>query len=346
MIASAARVFNFFPVKNFLNFSTLKFIAMRSVALVGILFIAAAVNAQKLSLTPQVGFENSKTSVNYNNLGSFAPLGGEFNPQVSLRLDYRFKQGFGPYLGVSTSRSAVSYSFSDIENGMNMYSATKADMQLRMEAGYQFTTNPILFNKAKKPSNTSSSKSKSSGKSSCGRSYSYRSSCSKSYASRSSRCQSKSSTAGKAESKESKNKGGWVRLQPSVGVGFIPSPPADVVSKTEGGQTTYEYRAGNWNTAFTTGMGFEFGRNKQRLMNVSINYFTGIGNMGKQTITATSGTKTSVANLESSASGWNMRIGIPFTLAEKNTSKPKSEKAKKTSCSERVQTEYKSRCRQ
>ena len=343
MIASAARVFNFLPVKNCLNFSTLKFIAMRSVAVVGILFIAAAVNAQKLSLTPQVGFENSKTSVNYNDLGSFAPLGGEFNPQVSLRLDYKFKQGFGPYLGLSTSRSVVSYSFSDIENGMNMYSATKGDMQLRMEAGYQFTTNPILFNKTKKPSNTSSSKSKSSYKSSCGSSYSYRSNCSKSYSSRSSHCQSKTSSAKKTESK---NKGGWVRLQPSVGVGFIPSPLTDVVSKTEGGQTTYEYRAGNWNTAFTTGMGFEFGRNKQRLMNVSVNYFTGIGNMGKQTITATSGTKTSVANLESSASGWNMRIGIPFTLAEKNSSKPKSEKTKKTSCSERAQTEYKSRCRQ
>lgn len=304
---------------------------MRRVALVGILFIASAVNAQKLSLTPQVGFENSKTSINYNDLGSFAPLGGELNPQVSLRLDYKFKQGFGPYLGVSTSRSVVTYSFTDIESGMNLYDATKANMQLRMEAGYQFTTNPILFNKAKKPSNTSTSKTQSSKKSSCG-----------SYSSKSSRCQSKTSAARKVESK---NKGGWVRLQPSVGVGFIPSPKADIVTKVEGGQTTYEYRAGNWNTAFTTGMGFEFGRNKQRLLNVSVNYFTGIGNMGKQTVSAVSGTKTSVANLESSASGWNMRIGIPFTLAEKKPAKTKSERTKKTSCSERVKTEYKYRCR-
>jgi hypothetical protein len=100
---------------------------------------------KKLSLTPQVGFENSKTSVNYNELGSFAPLGGEFNPQVSLRLDYKFKQGFGPYFGASTSRSVVLYSFNDIENGMNLYNATKANMQVRMEAGYQFTTKPILL---------------------------------------------------------------------------------------------------------------------------------------------------------------------------------------------------------
>jgi len=80
---------------------------MRSVALAGILFIASAVSAQKLSLTPQVGFENSKTSVNYNNLRSFIPLNGNFNPQLSLRLDYKFKQGFGPYIGASTSRSVV-----------------------------------------------------------------------------------------------------------------------------------------------------------------------------------------------------------------------------------------------
>jgi len=224
---------------------------------------------------------------------------------------------------------------------MTLYNVSRANMQLRLEAGYQFTTNPINFNKAKKPSSPSTSKTKSTDKSSCG-SYSYRSNCSKNYSSQSSRCQSKSSSAKKVENK---NKGGWVRLQPSVGVGFIPSPKTDVVSKVEGGQTTYEYRAGNWNTALVTGMGFEFGRNKQRLVNVSVNYFTGFGNTNKQTITALSDTKTSVANLESKASGWNMRIGIPFTLAEKKLAKHKSERTKKTSCSERVKTEYKYRCR-
>ena len=316
---------------------------MRSVALLGVLFIASVMDAQKLSLTPQVGFENSKTTVNYNDLGSFAPLGGEFNPQVNLRLDYKFKQGFGPYLGVSTSRSVVTYSFSDIENGMNLYNATKADMQLRMEAGYQFTTKPILFNKTKPASGTAPSRTQSPGKSSY-ESYSSRSGCSKSYSSQSGRCQSKSGAAKKAVTK---NKGGWVSLQPSVGVGFIPSTKTDIVTKEEGGQTTYEYRAGNWNTAFMTGMGFEFGRNKQRLLNVSINYFTGIGGMDKQTVTAVSGTKTSVANLESNASGWNMRVGIPFTLAEKSPSKNKTQnKTKKISCSERIKTEYKYRCRQ
>jgi hypothetical protein len=302
---------------------------MRSVALSGLFIVfALAMNAQKLSLTPQVGFENSRTSINYNNLGSFAPLGGEFNPQVSLRLDYKFKQGFGPYIGASTSRSTVLYGFNDIENGMNAYTATKANMQLRMEAGYQFTTKPIFFNKTKQSNGPSTSKTKSSG--SCS-SYFYRSSCSRSSSSRSSHCQSK-------------NKGGWVRLQPSVGVGYIAAPKTDIVTKTEGGQTVYEYRAGNWNTAFLTGMGFEFGRNKQRLLNVSINYFTGIGNLDKQTVSNESGIKTSYATLESKASGWNMRIGIPFTLGEKKTTK-NTNKTKRTNCCDRMRIEYKYRCR-
>ena len=321
---------------------------MRSVTLSGLFIaVALAMNAQKLSLTPHVGFENSKTTVNYNSLGSFAPLGGVFDPQLGLRLDYKFKQGFGPYLGASTSRSGVLYNFNDLETGMNVYNATKANMQVRLEAGYQFTTNPILFKKAKKPTTASASKPKSSAKSSCGN-YSYRSSCTKNYSSQSSRCQTKSSNS-TAKKAEPKSKGGWVRLQPSLGVGYIAAPKTDIVSKSGGGSTTYEYRAGNWNTAFLTGMGFEFGRNQQRLFNVSINYFTGIGNMGKQTVSGPdeSGIKTSYATLESKASGWNMRIGIPLTLIpEKKAGKPKTatttNKTKKNCDKTRI--EYRYRC--
>jgi len=280
---------------------------MRSKIMTSILFIAlvATMNAQKFSITPQVGFENTRTSVNFNNLGFFAPLSGEFSPQISLRLDYKFKQGFGPYIGASTSRSVLLYNFSDIENGMNVFNASNGNMQVRLEAGYQFTTNPIFLK--------NSSAQKSPDSKSCG-SFSYRSSCTKSSSSRSSHCQSKCSNSGKMASK---NKGTWVKLQPSVGIGFIPSPMADVVSKSQGGQTSYEYRAGNWNTALQTGMGFEFGRNKQRLMNININYFSGIGNMNEWTITSSSGTKTSVAHLASKTSGWNLRVGIPFSLSEK-----------------------------
>lgn len=319
---------------------------MRSIVTMALIIVCGyAMNAQKLSLTPQVGFENSFTKINFNELGSFAPLGGAFSPQVSLRLDYKFKQGFGPYVGVSTSRSIVLYSFNDIENGMSLYNATKGNMQLRMEAGYQFTTNPIVFNKSKYTSQGSTSQ-KTTANKGFENNYSYRSNCSGSYSSccRSS-CQNKNSQSRRAQSK---NNGGWVKLQPSVGVGYIPSPKVDVVTKTLGGQTTYEYRAGNWNTALLTGMGFEFGRNRQRLATVSFNYFKGIGNLNDQVVSTTSGTKTSVAHLQSNTSGFNIKVGIPFTLAEKRTStKHKNEyrSYKKGGGCERIRIEYRSRCR-
>src|SRR5688572_717277 len=82
-----------------------------------------AANAQKFSLLPQVGFENSKTSVSYNDLRYFAPEGVKFSPQASLRLNYASKKGHGFFVGGSTSRSVVLYSFNDPENGMTNYSA-------------------------------------------------------------------------------------------------------------------------------------------------------------------------------------------------------------------------------
>lgn len=139
-----------------------------------------------------------------------------------------------------------------------------------------------------------------------------------------------------------------MRLQPSVGVGFIPSPKTDMLTKEQGGQTTYEYRAGNWNTALVTGMGFEFGRNRQRLATISFNYYKDIGNLNEQVISTVSANKTTVAHLQSGASGFSIKVGIPFTLAEKKPAhKQKNEyrSNKKGGCCERIRLEYKSRCR-
>lgn len=288
---------------------------MRTATLTSLLFVAwgYAANSQQLTLLPQVGFENSRTAISYNNLRSFAPLGGEFSPMAALRLDYKFKQGFGPYLTVSSSRSGVLFNFSDPENGMNNYNASRAGMQLRLEGGYQYSTKPIYFNRAKKSSGSPALQ-RTGQKKDCSSYYS-RSNCLKDYSS-SARCGTDKS---KQKQSTAKNKGNWMSIQPSLGVGFIPSVKTDVTAKAQGGQTIYEYRAGNWNTALITGVGFEFGRNKQRLFNISINYFNGIGNLGRQTITTTSNSKTTVTRLQSDASGWNMKVGIPFTLAQKKT---------------------------
>jgi len=319
---------------------------MRTAALTSVLFVAFgyAANSQQLTLLPHVGFENSRTTTSYNDLRSFAPLGGEFSPQAGVRLDYKFKQGFGPYLGISTSRSIVLFSFTDPENGMNIFNASPGNMQLRFEGGYQFSTNPVYFNKSKQQSVKSPSQ-KISAKKNCGEENAAKSSCcSKSYSASSSCC---SENKSKARQTINKNKGNWIRLLPSIGVGFIPSVKTDVITKMQGGQTTYEYKAGNWNTALMTGVGFEFGRNKQRLFNVSVNYFNGIGNLNKQTITSVSGSKTTITHLESDASGWNVKVGIPFTLAQKNPVMKRAEY--KTHRNEgrcgQYRIEYKTRCR-
>ena len=284
---------------------------MRTAALTLISFVAFgyAAKAQKFSLLPQVGFENSKTTIRYNNSSSFAPAGINFSPQVGLQFAYRSKPGHGFFLGAASSRSIVPFSFTNPENGMNDYKTTTGDMQLRLEGGYQFSSKPIYFKKQ----NSKTDKpveNKIAEKKNCG-SYSYKSHCmkNKTDASRPANTDKLKKTA--------TSRGSWVRLQPQVGMGFIPAVKTDVITKTQNGQTTYEYRAGNWNTALMTGLGFEFGKNNTRLYTLSINYFKGIGNLDKQTISTTVGTKTLLTQLQSKVSGWNMRIGIPFTLGAK-----------------------------
>jgi hypothetical protein len=307
---------------------------MRTAALTLISFVAFgfAAGAQKFSLLPQVGFENSKTKIRYNDLPSFSPAGINFSPQVGLLFTYTSKPGHGLFLGAASSRSIVPFSFTDPENGMNNYKTTTGDMQLRFETGYQFNSKPLYFKKqgtnAVKPGEN-----KISEKKSCG-SFSYRSHCmkNKTAANRS------SNTDKLKQQAQGRNKGSWVRLQPSVGMGFIPVVKTDVITKTQNGLTTYEYNAGNWNTALMTGMGFEFGKNKSRLFTLSVNYFKGLGNLDKQTISTVIGSKTLTTHLQSEVSGWNMRIGVPFTLGAKKSGiqkqTEKNTQQRKTNCSQ------------
>jgi len=294
---------------------------MRTAALTLISFVAFgyAAKAQKFSLLPQVGFENSKATIRYNNSSSFSPAGISFSPQVGLQLAYRSKPGHGFFLGAASSRSTVPFSFTNPETGMNDYKTNTGDMQLRLEAGYQFSSKPLFLKKQNKEANKPA-ENKIAQKKNCG-SNTYKSSCMK----------NKTEASRPANTDQLKktgiNKGSWVRFQPSAGMGFIPAVKTDVLTKTQNGLTTYEYRAGNWNTALMTGMGFEFGKNNTRLFTLSVNYFKGIGNLDKQIISTTNGTKTLTTELQSKVSGWNMRIGVPFTLgAKKPAIKQQTEK--------------------
>jgi len=121
---------------------------MRPATLFLCLFVVSgfAANAQ-FSLTPQFGIEDQTTKVSYNNGSYFVPLESQMAPRLAMKLDYKFKQGHGVFLGLATTRSAVEYSFTSPENGMTQYTAMAGDMQLRFEGGYQFNMKPIYFMK-------------------------------------------------------------------------------------------------------------------------------------------------------------------------------------------------------
>ena len=97
---------------------------------------------------------------------------------------------------------------------------------------------------------------------------------------------------------------------------YIPSTPtSQIITKSQGNQTTYQYNAGNWNTAIAGGVGFEFGTGDKRSFIVSVNYVKGLGNT-ESSITTLPGNKPIVTSFESHSSSWNVRMGIPISLGK------------------------------
>jgi hypothetical protein len=312
---------------------------MRRLALVLVFAALVSVANSQLTIRPEAGLENPKTKISYNNLGYFSPV-TQVKPQFSLRADYKFKSRFAPFVGLATTHPLVNYTFTDPENGMTAYKASLGNTQLQLQGGLQYTTKPIYFKKQTSSSNKTSntkpaekSASNCSNYSSCGR---YSSFCSRS----SSSCHSKSSIT--SQKTKSPNKGWSVSLQPSAGVGFIPSGTNDLVTNTSGSQTEYTYNAGNMKTALLTGMGFEFAKNKSRLFSVSINYFKGL-NDNETTLTTQAAGKSITTNLNSKVSGWNAAIGIPIGFTKKSTTKHKAEQKTKSGC-EQYRIQYRYRC--
>ena len=359
---------------------------MRPAALT-LLFVAFTFAAStQITFLPQLGFENSRTQVSYNDLASFLPRGNQLSPKLGLRVDYKFKKGHGPFVGVSTSQSSLYYTFNDPETGMNNFDAMRGNLQLQFEGGYQLSTKRIYLGKSgaannamqrsaqpKKsyqPSNKNSYTKSSSdsyrgrcGQSSARNQYSEKANKAQSVAT--SRCGEKSnktqSVASKASNKcgeksnktqsvasKASNKCGeksnkiqsvtpktdrwFVRIQPSAGLAFIPSPEGNISIKELPGQTPiYQYKAGNWNTAFITGAAFEFGQNVQSKFTVSINYLKGLGNLDSRTITTINGIKPTVTTIESEVSSWNFAVGIPFSFNKKSSSFNKKSSAKQKS---------------
>lgn len=305
---------------------------MRSAAFSGLLLLlmGPAAHAQ-FSLLPQVGFEQTKTTVNYNNLRSFSPLGVQSAPRVNLRMDYRFKGGHGPYAGVGTSPSVVAYQFPDPEMGATHFKASTGRLQWRLEGGYQYTSKPIYFKKSAPAKNSAAKPSVQKTQSNC-RTYVYKSGC--------------NSSAQKV-ARVKKDTRLNLRLQPSAGVAYIPTTAADFETAQTGGTTRYTYNAGNWNTAFVTGMGFELGKGQERKVSISLYYLKALGNQDEKILTTQSGVKTTVTSLQSRTSGWSMTLGLPFTLAKKKAvvAAPKAEPQKQQPQYKKCEY-YRSKCGQ
>jgi hypothetical protein len=291
---------------------------MRSAAVTGLLliFVSATASAQ-FSITPQVGFEQAKTSVRYNGLPSFSPLGWQGSLKAALKADYRFKKGFGPYASISSRPAVVAFSFPNPSDAVNNYKAVTQSLQWQVEGGYQFTSKPLLLKK---------------GTAKNAQPAEYRRSTCSGYAHHS--CSGEKSRQ-TLQRKENNNLN--LRLQPSLGIAYVPFAKDDF----EAAGTNIQYNAGNWKTAVVPAIGFEFDKGRQRLLTLNVFYTKGITNLDTKTFTKIENGKPGSGSFSSSTSSWGMTVGVPFSIIKhKATIAPEvQKKATNSRCGE-----YRSHC--
>jgi hypothetical protein len=128
-----------------------------------------------------------------------------------------------------------------------------------------------------------------------------------------------------------------LKLQPSLGIAYTPAAQNKMITKTDG----YSYIAGDYRTALVSGMGFEFGKGKQRLFTMTVHYAKGLGSNETETIITDQAIKPVVNSYRSSTSNWGMTFGIPISLtkAKKSSAKQQKERTQqKQSCQTRTQS--------
>ena len=260
-----------------------------------VLFVTITANAQ-LSFLPQVGLEQSKTSLGINDLPSFSPMGVNNYLKANLRMDYRFKNGHSPYISFGTSPGVVEYSFADPSNAANNFKTAAGSLQFRMEGGYQYSSKPITLKKSSGTKTAQSSTQNVVTKKTCGSYYYYH--------------RSSENTAAKTTTKQNNNL--TLRLQPSIGVAYLPSIENDL----ESNGSLYQYNAGNYKTAMVSGMGFEFGKGKQRLFTLSVFYTKALDKQDEHTIANIENDKMASTTLNSNTSSWGMTVGVPFSFSK------------------------------
>jgi hypothetical protein len=270
---------------------------MRKAALTGLVFVACgfATNAQ-LSVTPRVGIEQAFTCVKYNNTSCINPLSANFSPQVGLRADYLISKRHGPFVGVSSNRSLVTYEFTNPETGDKEFTSSHGDWKLRLEAGYQVSSRPISLGR-----NANAKAAPVKAENPC--------------------AARKMMLAQAAAAKKPMMN---MRIQPFVGMAFVPDPQTAITSAIRSNETVYQYSAGNWTSAFMTGVNLAFAKGDVNKYVIGVQYLRGIGNMNTETVSTQLDGKTLNTQLSSSASAWNITVGMPLNFTK---SKPAVQKA-------------------
>ena len=291
-------------------------------------FLVNSAGAQKLTILPLAGAENPLTRVTLNDLQTFTPLQNQLSPSLGVRIDYKVLKNQGPYIGISTARSAVAYSFASAENSLTDYQAAIGKMQAVVQGGWQFSTKPIYFKKQPAPQKVVQPVSYRSSSSRCG------------MAKQISRCGTQNKMQAIATPKDERIS---MRILPSAGIAVNPFRQETIVAKSAGANRSDTYNAGNFTTAITTGVGFEFATSKARLLTLQLNYFKGLGS-NPATLVTEQGLKTTTTQISSAVSGWSASLGIPISLGKKPAAKPQPQilEAKKKQCSF---IQYKSNCR-
>ncbi|OQP64586.1 hypothetical protein [Niastella populi] len=270
---------------------------MRKAALTGLVFVACAfaTNAQ-LSVTPRVGIEQAFTCVKYNNTSRINPMSANFSPQVGLRADYLFNKRHGPFVGLASNRSLVTYEFTNPETGDKEFSSSNGDWKLRLEAGYQVSSKAIALGKHSK-AKTAPVKA-------------------------GNPCAARKMMM--AQAAAAKKPVMNMRIQPFVGMAFVPDPQTAITSIMRSNETVYQYSAGNWTSAFMTGVNLAFAKGDVNKYVVGIQYLRGIGNLNNESLTTPLDGKELNTQLSSSASAWNITVGMPLNFTK---SKPVAQKA-------------------
>lgn len=263
---------------------------MRKAALAGLVFVASgfATNAQ-FSVTPRVGIEQALTCVKVNDNSRVSPMSSNFSPQVGLRADYLIDKKHGPFVGVASSRSIVTYEFTNPETSDKNFTSTQGDWKLRLEGGYQFSSKAISLKKlVPVPAKQA--------------------------------IQSMSPCAARkmilAQAAAAKKPSMNVRIQPYAGMTFIPNPSTAIASAVKSSETVYQYSAGNWTSAVMGGVNFAFAKGDVNKYVVGIQYLKGVSNLSNETLTTASENKVMSTQLSSRSAAWNVTVGMPLNFTK------------------------------